>query len=66
MHKAKFEGFDPQDKRVLTLDEFGYRYGMGRTSTYRLIRAGQLETVRIGRRHLVPVEAAEKLLNPIK
>ena len=36
-------------------------YGLGRTKTYDLIKAGKLRTVLVGGRRLVPKDAAEAL-----
>ena len=48
--------------RALCINAFCSRYGIGRTVTYRLIKEGKLPSVRIGRRRLIPVDAAESLL----
>ncbi|MGI5223600.1 helix-turn-helix domain-containing protein [Actinoallomurus sp. CA-142502] len=37
--------------------EAGERIGLGRTTTWKLVRSGALRTVRQGRRRLVPVDA---------
>jgi excisionase family DNA binding protein len=50
------------NQRVLTVGEFIRAYRLGRTSTYKLINNGSLRTIRIGKRRLIPVDAAEQLL----
>lgn len=49
-------------QRVLTINEFVETYRLCRTTTYKLINSGALHTVLIGKRRLIPVEAAEALL----
>ncbi len=50
------------EKRAFRIDEFCATYGLGRTKTYDLIKAGKLRTVLVGGRRLVPKDAAEALL----
>jgi excisionase family DNA binding protein len=50
------------ERRAYRIDEFCALYGLGRTKTYDLIKAGQLRTVLVGGRRLVPRDAAEALL----
>jgi excisionase family DNA binding protein len=45
---------DPAD--LLTVEEAARRLRIGRTTLYALISTGQIETVTIGRRRLVPPE----------
>lgn len=47
---------DPAGEKPLlcTVDQAAELLGIGRTKTYRLIAAGDIRTVRIGRRRLVP------------
>ena len=45
---------DPAD--LLSVEEAARRLRIGRTTMYSLISAGQIETVTIGRRRLVPPE----------
>jgi excisionase family DNA binding protein len=51
----------PDEKRAFRIDEFCAVYGLGRTKTYDLIKAGKLRTVLVGGRRLVPKDAAEAL-----
>lgn len=38
--------------------------GIGRTSIYRLIREGRLETVKLGRRTLIRTESIRRIVKP--
>ncbi len=49
--------------RALRLNDFCRIYSLSRSSVYKLINRGTLETKVIAGRRLVPVEAAEKLFN---
>ena len=42
------------EKRAFRINEFCAVYGLGRTKTYDLIKAGKLRTVLVGGRRLVP------------
>lgn len=46
-----------------TVEEAAKLLGVGRNSAYEAVKAGQIPTVRIGKRILVPKIALEKLLN---
>ena len=50
------------DKRALTVEEFIAAYGIGRTTTYEEIAAGRLAAVKLGRRTIIPREAADAWL----
>lgn len=45
--------------RLLSVAEVCDRLGIGRTSLYMAIRRGELRSVTIGRRRLIPVSALE-------
>jgi excisionase family DNA binding protein len=49
-------------KLTLSVPEAGQVLGIGRAAAYDAARAGQIPTVRIGKRLLVPVAALERLL----
>jgi excisionase family DNA binding protein len=38
--------------------------GLGRTTIYELIKSGQLETIKIGRRTLIKTASIRALINP--
>ncbi len=50
------------EKRALHVNEFCAAYGVSRSTAYKLIAAGKLKTILIGKRRLIPVDAAEALL----
>ena len=50
------------DKLVLTIEEAGKLLGLGRSGTYEAARRGDIPTLRIGSRILVPKVALLKLL----
>ena len=49
-------------RRALRIQEFCEQYGVSRSLVYKLIASGTLKTICIGRRRLIPVDAAEALL----
>ena len=46
-------------KRALTIDNFCFKYSVGRTFAYAEIAAGRLHSIKIGRKRLVPDDSAE-------
>ena len=50
------------DRLVLTIEEAGKLLGLGRSGTYEAARRGEIPTLRIGSRILVPKVALLKLL----
>jgi excisionase family DNA binding protein len=48
---------------VMTVPEAGKQLGVGRNQAYQAAKAGQIPTIRIGKRLLVPVSALDKLLS---
>jgi excisionase family DNA binding protein len=44
-------------------DDFARRIGLGRTTTYRLIRDGELRSIKVGRRRLIPADEIRRLLS---
>jgi excisionase family DNA binding protein len=59
-HPEKKE--DAAPRRALRVNEFCEAYRVSRSTAYRLIAEGKLKTVKVGNRRLVPVDAAEALL----
>jgi excisionase family DNA binding protein len=56
-------GPEPTQKRqTCTVDEAGQILGIGRSAAYKAAGNGQLPTIRIGRRLLVPLPRLEEML----
>ena len=51
------------DVTLFTIDEAAARLRVSRWSVYNLIRSGQLRTIKIGRRRLVPIDASMNASN---
>ena len=49
-------------KRALSVDDFCDLYSVGRTLAYNEIASGRLHSFNIGRKRLIPTEAAETWL----
>jgi excisionase family DNA binding protein len=56
------EGPDRKEPRVFTVDETARILRLGRGSTYRAIASGEIPSLRVGERILVPAAALDKLL----
>jgi excisionase family DNA binding protein len=52
----------PIERRTLTIEEAGQVLGLSRNTAYGLAKNGQLPTIRLGRRLLVPKAALDSLL----
>ena len=51
------------ERFVLTIPQAGKKFfGVGRSASYEAARRGEIPTVRIGRKLLVPVAAVERML----
>ena len=50
------------EKKVLTVTEAAEELGISRGSAYEAVRSGQIPTIRIGRRLIVPRAAFERML----
>ena len=50
------------EKKTLSIPEAGKVLGICRSAAYEAARTGQLPTVRIGKRILVPIVALERML----
>ena len=55
-----------KDAAVYTIEEAARLLGIGRSTAYEAARRGEIPTIRIGRRLLVPKIALESLLQPSK
>jgi excisionase family DNA binding protein len=56
---------DSRERLTLSVEEAAEVLGIGRTLAYEAVRRGDIPTVRIGRRHLVPREALDQLLGSV-
>lgn len=56
--------FDPDwtSRTTLTVTQMAAVIGIGRSAAYEAVRAGQIPSLRIGRRVLIPVSALRALL----
>jgi excisionase family DNA binding protein len=50
-------------RATLTITETAKRLGIGRSAAYEAARTGQIPTIKIGKRILVPLTALERLLS---
>ena len=50
------------DRKTLTILEAANALGIGRNAAYEAARRGEIPTIRIGKRLLVPLVALERLL----
>jgi len=57
------QGREEVARLTMTVTEAAERLGIGRMQAYEAARRGELPTVRIGRRLLVPVSALERMLD---
>jgi excisionase family DNA binding protein len=48
--------------RAYNPDAFAQVVGLGRTTIYQLIRDGQIRSIKVGRRRLIPAEEVDRLL----
>ncbi|WP_238273360.1 helix-turn-helix domain-containing protein [Methylobacterium cerastii] len=51
------------ERRTISVEEAGRRLGVSRNTAYEAAGRGEIPTIRIGRRMLVPVLAFERLLD---
>ena len=50
------------EKQVLTVEEAGRVLGLGRSASYEAVRRGDIPSISIGHRLVVPIKALERLL----
>lgn len=53
---------DPTERPTVTVPEAGRLLGLGKASAYAAAERGEIPTIRIGRRLLVPTAALRRLL----
>jgi len=51
------------EPRALRVPDFLRSYGIGRTKLYELIKNGEIKTILIGKRRLIPRDEAERIIN---
>ncbi|WP_353057971.1 helix-turn-helix domain-containing protein [Propionimicrobium sp. PCR01-08-3] len=49
-------------RKTVTVEEAARMIGIGRSAAYRLVRTGELRSVRIGHRIVIPLKAIDELL----
>lgn len=54
------------DRKTYTVPEAAQVLGIGRNAAYEAVRTGQIPTIRIGKRILVPVAALRRMLETPK
>jgi len=52
------------NKKVLTVEEARKELRVSRSSIYAAVNSGQLKSIRLGRRILIPRAVVDRLLNP--
>ena len=50
------------EKLTITVPDVGKVLGIGRSQAYEAVRRGEIPTIKIGRRILVPTKALERML----
>ncbi len=60
------QGSQPELVLLLSVEQVARALGIGRSKTYELIAAGELETVHIGRSVRVPVDAVERFVDGLR
>lgn len=53
----------PISRKTISVEEAGHQLGISRNTAYEAAGRGEIPTIRIGRRLLVPLVAFERLLN---
>jgi hypothetical protein len=63
---GKYSSIDPADRRLVGLEGFGDMLGISRSKAHLLVQAGEVETVRVGRRLLVIVESIDAYIQRLR
>lgn len=51
---------EPEPRVLLTVEEAAERLSLGRTTVFQLLKAGRLQSVRVGRLRRIPAEALDE------
>ena len=51
------------EKRTISVEEAAQYLGIGRSAAYEGVRRGDIPSVRVGKRWLIPVASLEKMLS---
>lgn len=62
MHKSLAITVSPQKPLALTVRSFCELTSLGRTTTYKMLQEGRIQSCLIGRRRLITMESAEAFL----
>ncbi|POR40504.1 helix-turn-helix domain-containing protein [Methylobacterium sp. V23] len=54
---------EQSERKTISVEEAGRQLGLSRNTAYQAAGRGEIPTIRIGRRMLVPLVAFERLLN---
>jgi excisionase family DNA binding protein len=60
--EGALKGASSLDRKTLTVEQAGRALGIGRGLAYELVRTGEIPSVRLGRRIVVPIAAVEEML----
>ncbi|MFO1128370.1 MAG: helix-turn-helix domain-containing protein [Rhodospirillales bacterium] len=52
-------------RRGYSIPEFGAVIGVGRTRLYEMIKSGELRTVKLGKRRIIPASEIDRLLGDV-
>ncbi len=63
---GKYDSIHPGDRRLVGLDGAADMLALSRSKVHLLIQAGELETVRIGRRLLIPVSEIDAYIERLR
>jgi len=67
MHRQTAPDRQGGESRLLSVDDVSRTLGgITRRQVYRMLATGELESVKLGRRRLVPADAVEALINRLR
>jgi len=65
MNKSQLPKLVPMAPLALNVDSFARAMNIGRTSVYAMIKSGQIKSVRIAGRRLIPFSETDRLLSEV-